>query len=192
MQNNIRRLRKERGWTMQDLADRVEGKPHFTTIAKLERSMRSLSFDWLEKIAKALGVASEDLISDAGVPRPRMVPMLGKIPAGGWQEALQDPIGHVMAPGGGPNVFGLRPEGDSMDLVIMPGAYVLVDPDETDLADGRIYAVRNGAGDATLKMYRSTPPRLEPRSSNPAHQPIMFGKEPFTVIGRVVWQGQEM
>lgn len=193
MENNIRRLRKERGWTMQELADRVEGQPHFTTIAKLERNMRGLSADWIVKLAKAIGVAPEDIIAPAGLAsRPRMVPMLGRIPAGGWQEAIHDPVGFVMAPAGGPNVFGLRPEGDSMDQVIAAGAYVLVDPDQLELLDSRIYAVRNGSGDATLKMYRSDPPRLEPRSSNPAHKPIHFGKEPFTVIGRVVWQGQEM
>jgi repressor LexA len=193
MENNIRRLRKERGWTMQELADRVEGQPHFTTIAKLERNLRGLSADWIDKLSKALGVAPEDLIAPADqARRPRMVPMLGKIPAGDWREAIHDPIGYVMAPQGGPNVFALTPHGDSMNQVIAPDAYVLVDPDQTDLHDGRIYAVRNGSGDATLKMYRASPPRLEPRSTNPAHKPIIFGKEPFTVIGRVVWQAQEM
>jgi repressor LexA len=193
MENNIRRLRKERGWTMQDLADRVEGQPHFTTIAKLERNIRGLKGDWIHKIAKALGVAPEDIITThAQGPRPRMVPLLGRIPAGNWQEAIHDPIKFVLAPQGGPNVFALTPDGDSMNEAIMPGAYVLVDPDQLELEDGRIYAVQNGSGDATLKMYRSSPPRLEPRSSNPAHVAIHFGREPFTIIGRVVWQALEM
>jgi repressor LexA len=193
MENNIRRLRKERGWTMQELADRIEGGAHFTTIAKLERNMRGLSVEWLEKLGKALGVAPEDIIAPANqAARPRMVPLIGTIAAGNWQEAIHDPIGMVLAPQGGPNVFALRPDGTSMDQVIMPGAYVLVDPDQIELTDGRIYAVRNGSGDATLKMFRSSPPRLEPRSSDPKHQPIPVGREPFTVIGRVVWQGMEM
>lgn len=178
---------------MEQLAERVEGKPHFTTIAKLERSMRALSHDWMEKLAAALGVAPEDLIAGQGKEaRPRLVPMLGRIPAGGWQEAIHDPEGFVPAPAGGPNVFGLRPHGNSMDLVIMPGAYVLVDPDQRELLDGRIFAVRNAEEETTLKRYRADPPRLEPQSSDPSHKPILFGDEPFTVIGRVVWQGQEM
>jgi repressor LexA len=193
VENNIRRLRKERGWTMQELAERVEGNPHFTTIAKLERNQRGLSVEWAEKLARALGVAVEDVIAPAGTAgRPRLVPLIGAIAAGSWQEAISDPIGMVYAPAGGPNVFALRPAGDSMNEVIMPGAYVLVDPDQLDLADGKIYAVRNSAGEATLKMYRADPPRLEPRSTNPAHQPIPIGQEPFTLIGRIVWQGMEM
>lgn len=193
MKNNIRTLRKQRGWSMEELAERVEGNPHFTTIAKLERSTRGLSHKWMVKIAAALGVAPADLISaDENASSPRMVPLVGRIPAGNWREAIQDPEGWVMAPQGGPNVFALRPEGDSMNRIIMEGAYVLIDPDQLDLIEGKIYAVRNDGGEATLKLYRSSPPRLEPCSFNPVHQPIFFGHEPFTIIGRVVWQGMEM
>lgn len=191
MANRIRELRQARGWSMEELASKVEGSPHFTTIAKIERAQRSLSQEWMGKISAALGVQPVDLIS-GGEQRPRMVPLLGNIAAGSWQEAIADSDEMVIAPAGGPNVFGLKPQGNSMNEVIMDGAYVLVDPDITDLCDGAIYAVRNDGNDTTLKMYRSDPPRLEPRSSDPSHQPIIFGREPFTVIGRVIWQGRQM
>lgn len=191
MENNIRSLRRQRGWTMAQLAERVEGQPHFTTIAKLERNVRGLSGDWIGKIAKALGVAPEEIISTS-TKRPRFVPLLGTIPAGSLREAIQDPLDYVMAPQGGPNVFALYPEGTSMNRLIPAGAYVLIDPDQLDLTEGKIYAVRNEGGEATLKLYRASPPRLEPCSSDQSHQPIYFGHERFDIIGRVVWQGQEM
>lgn len=191
MANNIRQLRKERGLTMEQLAALLPDNPHFTTIAKLERSQRTLSQHWIEQIAAALKVSPSAIISGEaqGV---RMVPLLGSIPTGPWQEAVNDPIGHVFAPVGSLSAFALRPQGDSMNKVIMSGATVIIDPDQVELVDGKIYAVRNGSGDATLKMYRSTPPRLEPCSDNPKHQPIPVGAEPFIVIGRMVWQGLEM
>lgn len=193
MKNNIRALRKGRGWTMEQLAERIEGSPHYTTIAKLERNERGLSLEWMRKIATALEVQPEDLFSSDPARRAvRMVPLIGEIAAGNWKEAVHDPIGYVPAISGGPRVFGLKTSGDSMNRVIMENAYLLVDPDMADLVDGKIYAVRNEQGEATVKFYRPDPPRLEPASTNPAHKPIFFGQEPFTIIGRVIWQGQEL
>ena len=192
MENNIRKLRIARGWTMEELANRVEGAPHFTTIAKLERSQRKLSTDWMAKIAKALGISPEELIAANDAGRPRQVPLIGQIAAGAWREAINDPIGHVWATEGGPRVFALQPEGDSLNLLIPEGSYVLIDPDDVELMDAKVYAVRNDHGEATLKRFRRDPPRLEPASSNPVHQPIFFGREAFTIIGRVIAQGKKM
>lgn len=191
MENHIRRLRQARGWTMEELAGKVEGQPHFTTIAKLERSQRSLSTAWMEKLGKALGVPPEALItSNDGAPR--RVPLIGQIAAGAWQEAIQDPMGWEWAVAGGPRTFALIPQGDSMNKLIPEGAYVLVDPDDLGLIDCKVYAVRNDAGEATIKRYRADDPRLEPVSDNDAHKPIMFGREAFTIIGRVVGFGKHM
>lgn len=192
MQNNIRQLRKERGWSLQELAARIEGAPHYTTVQKLERNVRGLNTEWMGKLAKAFGVSPEALIVSNDRPVARMVPLIGNIAAGAWQEAIHDPMGYVVAPPGGPHVFALRPSGTSMNRVIMPDAYVLVDPDQKALQDGKIYAVRNDQGETTVKYYRAEPPRLEPSSTDPTHQPIAIGEEPFTIVGRVVWQGQEL
>ncbi len=190
MDNHIRRLRQARGWSQAELGDRIEPAAHFTTIAKLESNTRGLTTKWIEKLAKALGVSEGEVTGSA--PAGRKVPLIGQIAAGAWREAIHDPDGWVYAPPGGPNVFALRPDGDSLNKIIMDGAYVLVDPDIVELVEGKLYAVRNEGGEATLKIYRTSPPRLEPCSTNPIHQPIVFGKEPFTLIGRVVWQGMEM
>lgn len=194
--HRIREMRIAAGLTLDQLAEKVSeirGEPaHFTTIAKIERSQRTISIDWIIQIAQALGVAPGDILAPAPRRAVRMVPVIGQIAAGGWQEAVQEPIGEVPIPDetAGPNAFGLRPSGDSMNLVFNDGGYVIVDPDQIDLLDGKYYAMMNGEGETTFKRFRADPPRLEPQSSNPAHQPIPLGKEPFTTIGRVVFQLQ--
>ncbi|HEX2594786.1 MAG TPA: XRE family transcriptional regulator [Rhizomicrobium sp.] len=189
----IRLLRREKGLSMEQLGNLIG--VHFTTIAKIERSMRGLSSDLRDQIAKALDVAPGDIVDGAPKHKPvTMVPLLGRIAAGSWKEAVAagDPEAWLPAPGSGPNAFGLIPDGDSMDLVVGPNSMIVVDPDQFELLDGRIYAIQNGEGESTFKRFRSDPPRLEPCSSNPMHKEIVLGREPFTVIGRVTWQASRM
>jgi len=189
VKNNVRDLRKARNLTQDQLAERIG--VHFTTIAKIERAERGLSMNMLAALSRALGVPPIEIIGEsvtAGAPQMRSVPLIGRIAAGNWKEAIQDPNGFVMVPGAGENAFALQPDGDSMDLLVGPDAVIVVEPDDKELRDGKIYAVLNSAGESTFKRFRTDPLRLEPVSSNPEHQPILLGQEPFTVIGRVAWQ----
>ena len=195
--NRVRQVRMEKGLTMEDLAQRVGkylDKPtHFTTIAKIERSQRGLSGEMLRAIAEALGVRPDELVDQAPQMIPvRMVPIVGKIAAGNWREAIAEPLGYLPAPIGGANAFALKPEGTSMNMVVGDEAMIVVDPDELDLLEGKLYAVMNGEGETTFKRYRGDPPRLEPVSSDPSHPIIPLGREPFTVIGRIIWQGSAL
>lgn len=55
---NIRRLRKSRGWTQDDLATRSGA----SSIAMIESGERKHpQYDTIEKIAKAFGIPSQDL-----------------------------------------------------------------------------------------------------------------------------------
>lgn len=197
LDNRVRHFRQKAGLTMEQLgqkAGEILGRPlHFTTIAKYERSQRPLNGEVLSAIAHVLNVAPEDLVGTIPMHiAVRMVPLVGKIAAGNWKEAVLDPEGYIPAPVRGGFSFALRPEGDSMDLVVGPDAIIVIDPEQLDLHEGRLYAVMNAEGETTFKRYRESPPRLEPVSSNPAHQDIPVGREPFTVIGRVVWQGSSL
>jgi len=189
--NRIREVRKERGMTLEELGEKAG--MHYTTVAKLEKSQRGLKLAYLAAIANALNVEPRDLLGSVPDILPmRMVPLIGRVAAGNWSEAIEDPLGSVPSPAGGANAFALRPDGDSMDLVVGPDAYIVVDPDDYELRDYKIYAMRNVDGETTFKRFRSDPPRLEPCSSNPSHQPIPLGREAVTTIGRVVWQGSEL
>lgn len=195
--NKVRAVRKSKRLTMQDLADRVgeiRGSPmHLTTIAKIERSQRQLSGEMLAAIAQALDVPPEVLVDHVPMTiAVRMVPLIGKIAAGKWREAILHPDGYIPAPIRSGNAFALKPDGDSMDLVVGDDAVIVVDPEQLDLLDGRLYAIMNGEGEATFKRFRNNPPRLEPVSTNPIHEVIHIGREPFTVLGRVIWQGSHL
>ena len=193
--NRIRELREAQGLVQEELGARaghlMRGEEiAISTIQKLEARKQALTLDYMLAIAGALGVAPTALISSSR-SNVRMVPMLGRISAGKWREALQLVEEMVAAPEGhyGPSSFALKPVGDSMDKIVGEDGYIVVDPDDRDLIDGKIYALANGDGDTTFKRYRANPPRLEPCSNNPDHQTIMVGREPFTVLARVVYAG---
>jgi repressor LexA len=191
--NRVRELRKARGLSQEELAARIDDDVSISTISRIEAGRIKLSQEWLERIGGALGVNPIELIADAS-SQVRLIPVIGRVSAGDWAEAIQSPDGWLPIPAGvgGPNAFALKPMGDSMNNVVGEGEFVVVDPDQMDLMPGRAYIVMNGQDQATFKRYRSDPPRLEPDSSNPEHQPIMIGREPFVILGRVVFAAREL
>lgn len=74
--------------------------------------------------------------------------------------------------------------GDSMNLVAPDGSTIIVDLDDKDLVHRRLYVFRDG-GEATFKRFMTNPARLEPVSTNPAHEPIEPG-EGVRPLGRVI------
>ncbi len=62
MQNHIRAHRKAKGLTLTELADRCDPPTTAQTIGRLEMGMRTLSLDWLDRIAAALKVPPEQLV----------------------------------------------------------------------------------------------------------------------------------
>jgi repressor LexA len=153
----------------------------------------TLTQPWMERIAAALGVSPHDIIAERGSGL-RMVPLIGEIAAGDWALAVREPLGWVPVIDrvGGPRCFALKPKGDSMNLIADEDSYVVFDPDQLALEEGKVYAIASEGDLATFKRYRSDPPRLEPVSSNPEHKPIMVGAEPFVVIGRATYVGREL
>jgi transcriptional regulator with XRE-family HTH domain len=59
--NRIRELRKARGMTQRDVADAVGSKEN--TIGRFETGERPIDMPWMQKIARALGVAVGDLLN---------------------------------------------------------------------------------------------------------------------------------
>lgn len=56
----IRTLRHEKGWSQEELADKVG--LHRTYIGSIERGEQNTSIDNIAKLAKSLGVKIEDLL----------------------------------------------------------------------------------------------------------------------------------
>lgn len=191
--NRIRLIRKQRGLSMEELGAAMQPEVTLATVAKLETGQMGLTLDYMTEIARVLGVSPAELIDDDNaLPSParlRMMPLLGEIAAGSWAEeiGLTDEFVPVPETVGGPRAFALRPNGTSMDKIVSEGGFLVIDPDQTDLVDGKPYAVRNARGEATCKIFRAAPPRLEPCSTDPTHSPILIGAEPFVTIGRVTF-----
>ncbi|MCA1749941.1 MAG: helix-turn-helix domain-containing protein, partial [Sphingomonadales bacterium] len=58
----IRQVRKAKGLTLQQVADRCDPPTTAQTIGRLETGMRTVSVGWLNRIADALGVEAGDLV----------------------------------------------------------------------------------------------------------------------------------
>ncbi len=190
--NRIREVRQSQGMSLQELGEKAG--MHYTTVAKLERSQRGLKLNYLASISAALGVKPIELIGGSPDVLPmRMVPLVSGVSAGDWVSAVaNEQIGTVPAPLGGPNAFALRPARNALGSVVSGEAYIIVDPDERDLEDSKIFAMNDGNGDLAFKRFRDAPPRFEPVSGNPEDKVVAVGREPLTTVGRVIWQASEL
>ncbi|SOY52714.1 helix-turn-helix domain-containing protein [Cupriavidus taiwanensis] len=61
--HNLRRLREERGWSQDDLAERLETDR--TSISRIERLAPNVALDKVALLALAFGVDSRHLLSEA-------------------------------------------------------------------------------------------------------------------------------
>jgi len=172
----------ERGYDQADMANLLGIVP--SAISKRLTGKRPFKLEEMRKVEAWLGAEAAVPVAAEGV---RMIPMVGEVAAGSWREALQRPMGHwPVAADTAPNSIALRVFGDSMDLEIEDGGTVIVNLDDKALYPGRLYVVLNEAHETTFKQFEIDPARLVPRSSNPAHQPILIGDgQAFTVVGRV-------
>lgn len=70
MITRIREVRRARGLTLDDVAQRCEPPTTPQTIGRLETGTRTVSIGWLSRIASALGVEAQDLVE--GVERAEL------------------------------------------------------------------------------------------------------------------------
>jgi repressor LexA len=192
-QNRIGELRKARGLTQEELGGEMIAELTGSTVAKLENGRQKLTVDYAQDIARVLGVSVTELLGldDAGV---RVVTLVEHIGPSGWQQAVKDSDRSIAVPGTlrGRDIFAVKSTDDSMDLIVGEGGFVVVDPGDCELISGKVYMVMDGSGTATCRRFRADPLQLEPCSRNPDHAPIRVGSEPFTVVGRVIYSGQEL
>ena len=181
--NQIAAVRKRVGLKIEELAERAGLST--TYVWRMERGERNVSLKNLQKLADALGVAPSDLIESKPVAD---VPILSWVSAGmmARDDVQQDVVGEIRMSDLDPRGewIALRVEGDSMDRISPPGSLILVDMTDKALVPNACYIITDGDSQATYKRFRSNPPRFEPVSTNPSHQPIFPDGEP-AVIGRV-------
>lgn len=177
----VRAKMRERGVTQTDLA-KVARLTSQSAMSNILKGVRRVTADEARTIYNYLGIREE--------PNFRVAPVIGITSAGNWREAIEVPIGSIPYPASiaGPRAFGLEVSGDSMNLVIENGGWVLIDPDRKELRPGSCYLISNG-DECTVKMYQRAPARFDPCSTNTDHVGFLVSENDFTVIGQVVWKG---
>lgn len=139
------------------------------------------------RAAELLAIAD---ITGEPLPGFLVVPLISRVSAG----QLLDPAMQISVENaetviyhgvGSGDFFALEVEGDSMDRLSPPGSRIVVDRSDRILVDGKAYVFMTRDG-ASYKLWRARPPRLEPYSTNPDHQPIFLTEEDEArVLGRV-------
>jgi transcriptional regulator with XRE-family HTH domain len=92
MTTKIRQIRKLRGFTLQNLADRVGTTPQ--TIQRLETNKMTVSIEWLERIGLALGQSAASLLTSYAAPGIRLV---GDLDASGTVKPIRGQAARIIA-----------------------------------------------------------------------------------------------
>lgn len=177
----------ERKATQSDLA-KVAKLPSQSAMSNILKGKRKVTADEAAIIYRFLGIAGPKPIATA-----QNVPIIGFGSASSWREAVHMPIGSMTIPPrkAGPKAFAIEIQGDSLDMKVADGGYVVVDPEQKELRPGKLYLIQNREHETTVKCYERDPARFVPMSSNPIHQPIP-ADEVDVIIGRVCWRGDPL
>ena len=164
-------------------------------VAEMKSGKRRVKAEEIPIIARETGVSLPEEFKDQGSPgserdTPQMidVPIVSTVSAGALMQPdiTDEQIGVIrigeLDPRG--DWLAMRVEGDSMDRISPPGSIILVNRKEKRLVPNGCYVVSDGDDGVTYKRFRPNPDRLEPVSTNPAHEPMFYEQEP-TIIGRV-------
>ena len=120
--------------------------------------------------------------------RTVLAPVLGRVPAGALDEAIEDPDGYLLVDARGAvagELFALRVRGESMTGAgILPGDLVIVRR-QPSAANGDVVVARVG-DEATVKTFMSHGRRVELRPENPAFEPIVLDAGAVVILGKVI------
>lgn len=103
MHSRIRDVRRAKGLTLADVAQRCSPPTTAQTVGRLETGMRTLSLDWLNRIAGALGVDSSELVI---LPDQAALPVAALLGTDGAQAPTK--AEQILAPNIGEDMVGLR------------------------------------------------------------------------------------
>jgi repressor LexA len=139
------------------------------------------------RLKKEPGVARGFRLPGHGEAPTVMVPLLGRVPAGSLDAAIEDLEGHLpvqtrRAPG---ELFSLRVRGDSMkDAGILDGDVVVVR--RQPRADSGDVVVALVGDEATVKRLHLKRGRIELLPANDAYEPIVPLPSDVKILGKVV------
>ncbi len=127
-----------------------------------------------------------------------LVPLLGRVSAGGLSEAIENREGSVAVEGtdigsrgGSDELFALRVEGESMiGAGILPGDIAIVRAQRTARSGDIVVALVDGEATVKtlrhVKTLRSSGRRVQLCPENPAFDPIFPPPDRLTILGKVI------
>jgi transcriptional regulator with XRE-family HTH domain len=205
MANRLREIRKAAGLKLRDIAKAANTTNQM--VGMLERGDRKLTVEWMERLAKPLGVQPSELM--AINTTHHQIRLIGEVQAGNWQkpeeqegfegEILDLPLPEIykqLRP------YALRVVGPSMNLVYPEGTILIcchLEELHEDPISGKRYIIQNidahNGIETTVKEFMRDEqgrPWAWPRSTHTAHQmPVALDQAPngHTVVikARVVF-----
>ena len=177
---SLRRLRKDRGYTQQMLADYLGVSKQ--AYSNYELGKRTPDISILSKLAKFYQVPIESFLSETEIPtNSTKIPVLGSVPAGIAIEAIEDIVDWEEIPKklteGGKQYFGLIVEGDSMYPKYLDGDTVIVLKQQF-CESGKDCIVYVNGYNATLKtVIINRDKGITLRPINPEYPPHTFTPE---------------
>lgn len=140
----------------------------------------------LKKRGKARGYALPETMGRGGVPR--LVPLLGRVPAGPLDLAIEEVEGYLPSRcGDDDEMFALRVQGDSMrDAGIMDGDLVIVRRQLTASSGSIVVALIGDEATVKTLYLRNRGGRIELRPENPDYHPLVPDPDEVQILGKVV------
>lgn len=184
--------------TQAELAARLGVTPQ--AVSGWERGEAMPESDKLTAISGYLNVGVGWLLEgdgtlgpDSSRPGISFVKLVDKVPAGqlaapASQVPLEGLPTMIFADLGRGDFIALTVEGDSMDRVSPDGSVIVINRSDRTLVTGKPYVFCH-KGRVTYKLWRHDPPRLQPFSTNPVHDPVYVKSKAEAdklVVGRVV------
>lgn len=198
---NIRYLRKQKGFSQEDIAKKL-GYKSYTTIQKWEMGTSEPPLKKLKELASLLHVDIDDLtntdfeLGESNVlnnsKKGVSIKVYGRVAAGIPIDAIQDiideeEISQQMALTG--EYFGLQIKGDSMEPRIKEGDIVIVRR-QSDAESGDVVIALINGDEGVCKKLKKYKDGISLISFNPQYEPMYFSQQeivekPVTIIGKV-------
>ncbi|KRL13027.1 hypothetical protein FD09_GL002567 [Schleiferilactobacillus perolens DSM 12744] len=184
--------------TQEELAKRLDIAA--TTVSAWETGRANPLMDKVTLMARMFGVPLSDIAGDPSTihsnSKSKHVKLLGVVSAGAPLEMFENQE-DVEIPENiaemWPEAFLLEVGGDSMNLVIPQGSYVLINP-QHDFSDKDVVVVEFDGEEATLKRLYHAGKNLvlQPESTNKNYTPKIYTPQQveeneISVLGKAVW-----
>lgn len=138
-------------------------------------------------LAKDPGKARGYRLPGEGGAATRLVPLLGRVPAGPLDAAVEDLEGYVAVQGARPDaeLFGLRVRGDSMSGIGILDGDIVVVRRQDEAQTGEIVVALVG-DEATVKRLHVRRGHVELHPENPRFEPIVPDPRELRLLGKVI------